>query len=261
MTHYLHYVRRTIAVPDYLDPHHPHYALPVADDDGFERPKRHLCPGRGGLARHVVRGDCIWLFSQLAGPWGALPPALDACIHVRRVRPLAQGVAFDAGPGSRWFPLFDAEDWLRRTPLVAGRAGPVPVLGGAHRHVGQALRLLRAVADPGALERHARAVLAAPLSFISYRLVDGTPAAFELARAELGRRRAVFWDRWSLPRRLAERREFSSPAALDRCVRRAIRAADRVLGVCTPLYADIGSYSRREWSQAERLGKFSAHVP
>jgi len=261
MTHFAHYVRRVVAVPNYLDPEDPGYSLPVADSDGFVRPLYHVVPGQGGLGSKVRPGDHVWLFSQLRAPWGDLPPSLDGVVHVGRISVSNANRYFWASRQSRWFPLADASALLSSPGLLAGKHEHVPALGTSHTHVGQALRLMRRVTDVSAVEAHARRILVLPLTFISYRLIDGTEAAFRLARLELAKDRAVFWDRWSLPRRLAERREFTSSAALNSAIRRALDQATRVVGVCTPRYSEQKSYSRREWMRAERQGKFEAHVP
>jgi len=259
MAHFAHYVRRVVAVPNYLDPHDPHYALPVAGGDGFQRPVFHTVPGRGGAAAGIGVGDCIWLFSQLRSPWGDLPPALDGVLEVESITTTSTARHFRATKRSRWFPLADATAALSSPTLLVVANRPVPALSSTHRHVGQALRLVRRVNDPGLLQSHASRVLGLPLTFISYRLVDGTQTAFHLAASELASDRAVFWDRWSLPRRLAERREFTASAALDRTIRRAIDQSCRVIGVSSPLYAAPGSYSRRECLRAKRQGKLLLH--
>lgn len=207
----------------------------------------------------VQSGDQIWLFSQLSSPWGNLPPSLDAVVHVSHVSHTGSVFYFKAGRKSRWYPLADASSLLASEHLLAGRSGPVPALGNTHRHVGQALRHMRQVADTSSLESYARRSLELPLSFVSYRLLDGTERAFRRVASELANGYAVFWDRWSLPRRLAERREFTSDAALDRTIRDALDRAQRVIGICSPLYAQPGSYSLREFQRATRQGKFVAH--
>lgn len=258
MAHYAHYVKRIIAVPDYQDPNDPYYAEHQVEDDGFLRPKFHAHPGHAGLAKAVRPGDCIWLFSQLSGPWGKLPPSLDAQIHVSKVRTTEHGLHFYASKQSQWFPLFDATDFLSESSILEAREKNVACLNEEHTHIGQSLRFLRRIGQPNLLEAFAKNVLQSSLSFISYRLIDGTEAAFHIVRSELSIGRAVFWDRWSLPRRLAERREFVASRALDRRVFNAIDSAERVIGVCTPLYAREGSYSHSEWSRALRQRKFVA---
>lgn len=261
MTHYAHYVRRSVVEIDYADPAAPWFARHPVEDEGFDAPRWHAVGRARGLAAAVQPGDTVWVFSQLAGAAGALPPALDACVVVRRVRTDAQGRRFlDAAPGSRWFPLFDATRLLHGSRFLAGAEGAATCLGGAHAHVGQALRLMRRVVDPRALERHALRVERAERVFVSYRLLDGTRAAHAVADRELRQGRAVVWDRWSLPRRMAERREFASPRALDRCIRAQIERADRVIGICSPRYGEVRSYSRREQRLAMRLGTYEGHV-
>lgn len=259
MNHFAHYVRRVVALPNYSDPQDPYFSLPIAANEAFSRPVYHAVPGRGGLASTVRPGDFIWLFSQLSAPWGRLPPSLDAVVRVNRISYSDATYYFGASRSSRWYPLVDATSLLSSKRLLVGTSGSVPALGTSHRHVGQALRHMRRVADVHAIEAHARRALELPMTFISYRLIDGTEQAYRRAARELADGRAVFWDRWSLPRRLAERREFTSDAALDRAIRLAIDRSKRVVGICSPLYAEPGSYSRREFARAKRQGKFEVH--
>lgn len=92
--------------------------------------------------------------------------------------------------------------------------------------------------------------------FISYRMIDGTKSAFELAKVLLEKNRSVFWDRWSLPRRLAERAEHVGPEALDSHIGETIANARAVWGALSPLYAIDGSYSKLEKELAIGMGKF-----
>jgi len=96
--------------------------------------------------------------------------------------------------------------------------------------------------------RFSVALSSAPFEFISYRLLDGTRGAFNKAMQVVQDGGAVFWDRWSLPRRLAERREFLKDRALDGYIAERIKAASVVWGIDTPLYGVDGSYSRTKRS-------------
>lgn len=123
MTDFAHYVKRTIVdtsltargladgpIVDEL------FAESQEDHRGFTAPEFHSAPTNAGAATRIAIGDTIWLFSQLIGPWGALPPALDARIEVADVRRLEKNgktlYRFGAAPGSQWFPLYDASALL-----------------------------------------------------------------------------------------------------------------------------------------------------
>lgn len=92
--------------------------------------------------------------------------------------------------------------------------------------------------------------------FISYRMIDGTKSAFERAILLLEKNRAVFWDRWSLPRRLAERNESVGPEALDARIDAMIRSSRSVWGVSSEKYGAKGSYSKLEKDLSENVGNF-----
>ena len=95
-----------------------------------------------------------------------------------------------------------------------------------------------------------------PKLVISYRIADGTKQAFELAKRLVSSGQPIFWDRWSLPRRLAERRELIDDTTLNDYLCEKISAARMVWGVDSPLYAEKGSYSLIEQDLASSLNKF-----
>jgi hypothetical protein len=274
MSHYLHYVVRRIATPDYKNPSDPYFVDHQPDDQGLFRPAFHDVPGGHGLAGQVKVGDYIWVFSQLTGPWGSLPPALDMLVVVEEISDTIRSQPkpeddegeqqdqptkvkrFLAGEGSRWFPLFDASNFLKNKPLVKSQDNLVPIISGAHTHVGQSLRVLRKADDPAPLLAHVQAIEKARNVFVSYRLTDGSEAAFARAHELLNEGNSVFWDRWSLPRRLAERREFLNDAELASYIEYCIGMADTVEGISSPEYAEPTSYSYTEWELANQLGKF-----
>jgi hypothetical protein len=97
--------------------------------------------------------------------------------------------------------------------------------------------------------------------FVSYRLCDGTPGAFTKVKCIVEAGRSVFWDRWSLPRRLAERREYLSDKALEAYIHKQLRRAAIVWGVASPLYGETDSYSAREMTLAKKLGIFVQFNP
>jgi hypothetical protein len=86
-------------------------------------------------------------------------------------------------------------------------------------------------------------------------LIDGTRVAFFKSLTLVPSGRAVFWDRWSLPRRLAERCEFLSDAALNSFIKKRIKASATVWAIDTPKYAEKGSYSWMEMRTATACRK------
>ena len=263
MAHFAHYIKRTLVEPNYVAPEDRYYIENQPDDQGFYTPTFHAAPANSGVAKRVNVGDTIWLFSQLSSSWDTLPPALDAIVTVARIsKPSQDGATkyrFAAGAESKWMPLFDASRLLARLNLVDASGMAKPLMGKRTKTVGQALRFMREVYDPTPFLQHQRRIEAMKPDFVSYRLIDGTRPAFALTTRLLCEHRAVFWDRWSLPRRLAERREFLRHRTLDAFIRQSIQDSRVVHGVCTPLYAEYASYSRKEWQLADSLGKFAPY--
>ncbi len=258
MADFVHYVRRRLAQPNYLDPGDPWFAANPPDGQGFLAPAFHVTRQRGYPADRVRRGDTIWLFSQLATPWGPLPPALDARIHVEFVTEqevrVKEGLRcawrFVAAPGSMWFPLARADKCLSVLKVRdKGQDASRKLMAGNTRTVGQALQGMRLIDNPDVLHRHVADLELRGFDFISYRLIDGTRQAFDTARALLDAGRPVFWDRWSLPRRIAERREFVRDADLDAVLMHHIDTATRIHVIDSPRYGEAGSYSRREFER------------
>jgi hypothetical protein len=285
MAHFAHYIKRTIARSDNElwegKPRGEEFksqesqteaskvTLPFAenqpDDQGFNRPSYHSVP-RGSRAQ---TGDTFWLFSQLRTPWGTLPPSLDARILICDRNPIYKAVTgkdgkehgvrrirLGASCDSEWFPIFDASNLIDKLCSISALRGAEAVLSASAKHVGQALRFPREIANPELLIEHARTVESAPLDFISYRMQDGTPVAFKhaLERAQLGR--AVLWDRWSLPRRMSERGECLSRMKLDERIQQQIEKSERVYGVWSPTYGAEKTYSLLEKELATSLNKF-----
>lgn len=206
----------------------------------------------------------IWLFSQLSSPWGRLAPSLDGMINVSEIQKSGQSLGryrFGARKDSKWYPLFNATDLVFQLEAVDAEGNARDLLRDHHTAIGQALQFLREIGDPSPLVKHAASVSEMNFDFISYRMLDGTKSAFELAQRLVEKRRAVFWDRWSLPRRLAERGEQVEPTALDSRIAETIANARTVWGVSSSLYAVDGSYSKLEKELAIGLGKFRYYPP
>lgn len=262
MAHYAHYLRREVIEVPYEDALDPWFADNQPDDQGFDAPVYHMTRSTTGPATRVAAGDTIWLFSQLFTPWGKFPPALDAKITVRSVRnrseaggPLTPGFRYEADKDSLWFPLRDATTCIQQLCTKSAAGLVRPVLSHPKQPVGQALQRLRELANADLVGEWALGVEATPFEFISYRLIDGTRRACATALQFVNEGRAIFWDRWSLPRRLAERREFLNDDALNAYISSAITRCHTVWGICSPKYAAPGSYSARERREAKRLKK------
>jgi hypothetical protein len=123
------------------------------------------------------------------------------------------------------------------------------------------MQSMREIADPAPLHALEARIDKAPLHFISYRVADGTWPAFAEVQRRASRDVAIWWDRWCLPRRLAERREFLDDARLQDTIHRAIRAASTIWGIETPLYGEPGSYTAQEKREAMLAGTYRALRP
>ncbi|MFJ4452719.1 hypothetical protein ACIP1G_02330 [Pseudomonas sp. NPDC089392] len=265
MKHFAHYIKRTVITAEVSSRAHD---LPFAElqseSQGFSSPTYHSVPINSGVASRVGVGDTIWLFSQLSSPWGSLPPALDGKIVVEEVAK-SQGKAgryrFGASSNSKWYPLFSAIELASELNAIDAQGNLRQLLNTPRTAIGQALRFFREIANPAPLFKHAACVEEIAPDFISYRRVDGSRTAFELAARLLNNQRAVFWDRWSLPRRLAERDEHVAAVALDGHITMAIERARIVWGVHSERYALAGTYSKLEKEWAAKLGKFRPYPP
>lgn len=265
MKHFAHYVKRAIvSAGTKIGPQDLPYAELQHKDQGFRSPAYHSVPMNSGVASRVTVGDTIWLFSQLSSPWGSLPPSLDGKIRVAATEK-SEGHAgryrFRATSDSKWYSLFSATELISELKAIDAQGNVRSLLNTPRTSIGQALQFLREISDPSPLIHHASRVEEMAPDFISYRMVDGTRAAFELAKLLLDRNRAVFWDRWSLPRRLAERDEKVESVALDIHITTTINNSRVVWGVCSSLYAVDGSYSKLEKDWATRLDKFRPYPP
>jgi hypothetical protein len=265
MAHFAHYVRRTISVSAEQSDADLPFAENQPDDQGFEKPIYHSVPKSSGAAGRAKVGDTFWLFSQLNTPWGRLSPSLDARIVVKDISVTGQGnstrIRFSADESSEWFPIFNASA-LVFTLLSRNKLGETQsILSAKAKSVGQALRFPREIANAEDLVAHSQTVNSTPVDFVSYRMVDGTRAAFELACRLTKSDRAVFWDRWSLPRRMSERGERLAHLALDTQIQQKIAGSRRVWGVQSPKYAADGSYSLLEMEFAKKLQKFERYPP
>jgi len=263
--HFAHYIKRTVVDAGKKSCFRDlPYAELQPEDQGFRSPAYHSVPVNSGVASRVAIGDTIWLFSQLTSPWGTLPPSLDGMIRVAEIEKNGRHAGryrFGATSDSKWYSLFSATELVCELNAIDAQYNVRSLLNTPRTAIGQALQFLREISDPSPLMRHAARVEGMEPDFISYRMVDGTRSAFELAKLLLEKRRAVFWDRWSLPRRLAERDEKVGPEALDSHIASTIENSRAVWGVFSGLYAVDGSYSKLEKELANKLGKFRPYPP
>jgi hypothetical protein len=85
--------------------------------------------------------------------------------------------------------------------------------------------------------------------------------AFEASLQRIQAGGAVWWDRWSLPRRVAERREFLDDPVVNKYIRKCIRASRIVWGIPSDKYAEPRTYSRKERQLALTLRKYKKWPP
>ena len=263
MSHFADYIKRVLVAPHQLNGSDvlERYGSQSADA-GVSGPVFHSVRGISGAVRRVRPGDTIWWFSQVQ--WVGkrrLPPSLDARIEVAEVSDTGDGrMRFEAGPGSCWFPLWDADSLLHKLEVKSSDGAVSSLLVSPSQAAGQALRFMREIHDPGPLLEHTQAISSISHDFVSYRIDDGTELAFECVARLLDSGRSVFWDRWSLPRRLAEKGVHIDPIILESHIKTAIDQARVVWGVRSPSYGAEGTYSKLEMELAKSQGKLQ-HFP
>jgi hypothetical protein len=263
MANFVHYIRRgVVGSYDHGPTGDAWFAGRQPRAAGFAAPRFHVTRSVSGPAARVREGDTIWLFSRLETVWGVSPPALDACLMVGRVSKRSGlgerqgGFRYEAAAGSRWFPLSDARMCIRQL-LTEDAGGRTQTLWRTRSQTfGQAIRSMRLVPDAKALDAWVRELTRRPTHFISYRLRDGTEAACAKTLQLVKDGESVFFDRWSLPRRLIERRERVSGRALNAYLLSQLRWSEVVWGIGTPQYAVEGTYSAREQETALQAGTF-----
>jgi len=257
--HFIHYLPRQIVLRFPSDPDDPWFAEVQGVGKGFSKPQFHVSRRATGPTRDVKPGDTIWLVSQIHSPWGALPPGIDARIDVKRIEERDDGaLRFVAAATSSWFPLADASLVLATLESSDSR-GQVSKI---HRHadspIGRSLQSMRRLVSGEPLVAWTEALRPKRAHFISYRICDGTHSAFLKVERLLGKGKVVFWDRWCLPRRLAERREVVGDRALDKHLMAHLRQSKVVWGIKSDAYSEGGSYCAKERAEARRLGTYRA---
>lgn len=209
------------------------YAELQAYASGFDSPRFHVTRSKSWPVSEVKEDDVIWLVAQLSSPWGKLPPSIDGKIIVGGVQVIKEveggtKIRYSAKEGSMWFPLVDATTTLSRLQVILKNDDVRTPFDKDLNNLGQAYQSMKKLHNPDVLEDWASNVTSMKFDFISYRIADGTQSAFFHARKQIAKGCPVFWDRWSLPRRLSERRELVSDEALDTLLMNKI---NRVIGV------------------------------
>ena len=245
---YIHYIKRKVVTRYPNDLASPWFSELQSYENGFNSPVYHVTRSTSWPATIIKEGDVIWLVGQLSSPWGKLSPSIDARIEVESVEKIQEDgekekLRYLASANSQWFPLSDASKMLSRLHTVA-KDGKISIPYNPQKdNIGQAFQSLRKISSEDTINEFAINAEKAPFDFISYRIVDGTKAAFLKVKSLVGDGGCIFWDRWSLPRRLAERRELVSDAMLDLLLTKKIEQASVVWGIETPKYSEENSYS------------------
>lgn len=222
----------------------------------------HVARNGNGAVSKVEEGDKIWIIGQLYSPWGKLPPSLDARIDISRIQTLNNTKKrFSANESSVWFPLKDGTHLLEKLKTITPSRLVNSLWGNHTKPIGFYLQSMRMLVSGEKLEAWEQKLKTEQLNFISYRICDGTQHAFRKANILIESGKTVFWDRWSLPRRLAERREVVKDESLDNYLMKKLEESSVVWGIETEKYSVEGSYSAKERSRAKELNKYKVvHV-
>jgi hypothetical protein len=254
MKHFVHYLKREIKGWSKKD--NLFYADAQAPDAGFDRPMFHATRGKSGPLLNIEIGSVIWLFSTLKSPWGKLPPSLDAKFIVSGIEDTEKGKRFHAHEDSKWFPLSDATHILQRLSTIDRNGKENALWTNTNQPIGYFTQSIRQLNSGELLDGYSNKLLKSEMDFISYRIMDGTEQAFMKAADLTSTGGNVFWDRYCLPRRLSERREFVSNEKLDEYLLKKIRTASRVFGIESEKYYEQGSYASKEAALAKELNKY-----
>lgn len=256
--HFIHYLPRKITMRFPRNPDDPWFAAVQKPSDAFSAPLFHTSRRKSGPTQAVIPGDTIWLVSQIFSPWGVLPPGIDARFDVERIEKQSDGqMRFVAAPTSSWFPLADATTVLATLETTNAAEQVCKIRKSPKALIGQSLQSMRRLVTAEPLQVWIEHLsVERTTHFISYRICDGTAAAYSKVRDLLDDGEVVFWDRWSLPRRLAERREVVDDSKLDSHLMENLRRAKVVWGIESQKYSALNSYSAKEKTEAIRLGTY-----
>lgn len=257
--HYIHYLQRNVKIRFPKDLNSPFYAELQDLTDGFEHPKYHVTRRNTGPASRIETGDIIWLFSSLKSPWGTLPPSLDAKFIIDKVQKLKDGrIKYFANQSSIWFPLSDASRLIENLWTIDANGENRKLRKDQNKPLGFYLQSIRQLKESDQINKWASEVLSSAFEFISYRILDGSKEAFLKARSLVAEGKIVFWDRFSLPRRLAERRELINSDSLDKYILKSLEQALIVWGIESPEYSIPNSYAQKECRLAKKLNKYKS---
>jgi TIR domain len=216
-------------------PHERPDTAPIIDDKSSIstrafKPTAHVTGQR--LAQRVRTGDIIWLVGSYRR-MGRPEASFDGRIVVANVRKEGNKLIFAAGDGSAWLPWVDSTELLYSCKF-ATRRGLITLE--RSRALGQQLRFTLQISSRSALEVEgfARAVLRRPSLFVSYRWAKSSDVVAALIPMLSALGYAVWWDRWSGPRRLAKEKAPSPELALMLAM--AIEHASTALVVLSPGY-------------------------
>ena len=258
MADFIHYHKRVVNLrPRKSEPKTSEFEWahqPQSKGAGFTAPAFHITRSPHGPAARIKVGDTIWHFARLHSSQHSADVALDAKIVVEKVtpRPDGPGFRYQAGQGSCWFALFNPGEIFNNLKTLDDSRNISDLLSRKDQPPGQAMQHIREILDPAPLHDLERRIGDAETHFISYRHKGGLAYAFAKCRELVRDNRAVWWDRWSLPRRLAERREKVSDRALDSRIRQQLLASDVVWGIETKHYDEAGCYALKEKQLAEK---------
>ncbi|UWM66001.1 hypothetical protein [Enterobacter sp. CP102] len=262
MNHFIHYIRRNLVVSTSkkeLNTPTPFYAEEQSGRLGILAPEWHITRATQGAATRIKADDVIWIFAQLYSPWGELPPSLDAKIIVKRVESSTPGnkpvLRFIAKPESRWYPCLDAKEHLKQLRTINSKSEIAALWGNPTTPIGHFLQSMRQLESIDLMKAWEEKIDELPFDFISYRIKDGTHSAWLQMDDLIKQGRAVFWDRWSLPRRMVERLDMLEDTSLISYLYDRIDKCRAVIPVLSPMYGAPGSYSALEINYAREKGK------
>lgn len=259
--HYVHYLKRRVRIRFPKDPQDQFYRHVQKLDDGFDRPVYHVTRRNIGSVKEMKDGDIIWLFSQLTSPWGHLPPALDAKFVVKKIEKLKDdSLKFHADTNSQWFRLKNAKPLIDKLYTIDQKGNQKKLHHKQEKPLGFYIQSMRKLVSGDDMELWAKKLLNDEFDFISYRIKDGTRYAFKKTKSLIDQEKTVFWDRYSLPRRLAERRELVSHEKLDEYLIQMIKnkKVANVWGIESPFYFEENCYAQKESIIAKELGKYKS---
>lgn len=255
--HFIHYLKRKIHKNVSKKEVREFYALNQQSDEGFDRPAFHITKSKKGVATKIKPGDVIWIISIIDTPWGSSNPSLDGKIVVKKIEITETHIKYHAGKSSNWYNFNDITKWMHGLQTINSKES-VKNLIDANKNVGQKLQGIRRLFNPGILIKRSEELSALPYDFVSYRMKDGTEHAFSKVTELVKNGEIVFWDRYCLPRRLAERREYVDDEKLDVHLTHKIAGARQVWGIETILYKEKESYSEKEYNLAILLNKYKS---